>query len=84
MSSSETRPWFQSKDGLRWLPVTAQGWGAILAVVGIELLVVLSAVQQVQQGRPLFMIAVVLATPITLAVLFWLLSRKGKIVSGSD
>ena len=84
MSDADVRPWFRSKDGLRWMPVTAKGWAALLAVIGVELLVVLSAVQQVQLGRPLFMIAVVLATPLTLAVLFWLLSRKGKIVSGSD
>jgi len=83
VSGAETEPWFRSRDGLRWVPVSAKGWIALLAVVGIELLVVISAVQQVLQGRPLFMILVVLATPMTLAVLFWLLSRKGKIVSDS-
>jgi hypothetical protein len=83
VSSSETRPWFRSKDGLRWVPVRPEGWAALLAIIGLELLVVISAVQQVMQGRPLFMILVVLATPVTLAVLFWLLSRKGKIVSDS-
>ncbi|MDZ4111694.1 MAG: hypothetical protein U1E18_19145 [Brevundimonas sp.] len=65
------------------MPVRLEGWVALLAIVAIELLIVISAVQQVLQGRPLFMIVVVLATPITLAVLFWLLSRKGKIVSDS-
>jgi hypothetical protein len=83
VSTADTRPWFRSKDGLRWVPVRLEGWVALLAVVAIELLIVISAVQQVLQGRPLFMIVVVLATPITLAVLFWLLSRKGKIVSDS-
>jgi hypothetical protein len=84
VSSADTRPWFRSKNGLRWVPVRVEGWIALLALVAIELLIVISAVQQVLQGRPLFMIAVVLATPITLAILFWLLSRKGKIVSDSD
>ncbi|WP_322258228.1 hypothetical protein [Brevundimonas sp.] len=83
MSGADTRPWFRSRDGLRWVPVRLEGWVALLAIVAIELLIVISAVQQVLQGRPLFMIVVVLATPITLAVLFWLLSRKGKIVSDS-
>jgi hypothetical protein len=63
------------------MPVTREGWAALLAFVGIELLVVISAVQQVLDGRPLFMIAAVLATPVTLVALFWLISRKGKIVS---
>jgi hypothetical protein len=84
VSSADTRHWFRSKNGLRWVPVRVEGWIALLALVAIELLIVISAVQQVLQGRPLFMIAVVLATPITLAILFWLLSRKGKIVSDSD
>ncbi|MBX9615498.1 MAG: hypothetical protein Q8S03_04030 [Brevundimonas sp.] len=81
MSEADTRPWFRSKDGLRWVPVTREGWAALVAVVGIEMLIVILAMQQVLAGRPVFMTAVVLTTPVTLAALFWLLSRKGKIVS---
>lgn len=81
MNPPDTRPWFRSKDGLRWVPVTREGWAALLGIVGIELLVVIVAAQQVLAGRPLFMIAVVLTTPATLFAVFWLFSRKGKIVS---
>ncbi|PZO02755.1 MAG: hypothetical protein DCF28_08200 [Alphaproteobacteria bacterium] len=81
MSQPDPRPWFRSKDGLRWVPVTREGWAVLIGIVGIEMLVVILATQQVLAGRPLFMIAVVLTTPFTLFAIFWLLSRKGKIVS---
>jgi histidyl-tRNA synthetase len=33
VSSADTRPWFRSKNGLRWVPVRVEGWIALLALV---------------------------------------------------